>query len=165
MKRLLFQHLYFSDFYLGLICVFSPLFSPGPVWRWWRVSHVTLSLLLHLNQSSVTLESPEETRRVKLSNLLLQFWLSSAICAWTLSQILVVKTKYVYLILHWFFQWYFYCLSSHPLAECSLLNKAPPTPTMYKYRPTYSPGKNHTALTHAYANQVMHTQTHKRVDS
>lgn len=37
--------------------------------------------------------------------------------------------------------------------ECSLLNKAPPTPTMYKYRPTYSPGKNHTALTHAYANQ------------
>lgn len=25
---------------------------------------------------------------------------------------------------------------------------------MYKYRPTYSPGKNHTALTHAYANQV-----------
>ena len=38
--------------------------------------------------------------------------------------------------------------------ECSLLNKAPPTPTMYKYRPSYSPGKNHTALTHAYANQV-----------
>lgn len=37
--------------------------------------------------------------------------------------------------------------------ECSLLNKAPPTPTMYKYRPSYSPGKNHTALTHAYANQ------------
>ncbi|KAM4585475.1 palmitoyltransferase ZDHHC5-A [Odontesthes bonariensis] len=38
--------------------------------------------------------------------------------------------------------------------ECSLLNKAPPTPTMYKYRPTFSPGKNHTALTHAYANQL-----------
>ncbi|KAK6324923.1 hypothetical protein J4Q44_G00042650 [Coregonus suidteri] len=39
--------------------------------------------------------------------------------------------------------------------ESSLLNKAPPTPTMYKYRPTYSsPGKNHTALTHAYANQM-----------
>uniref|UniRef100_A0A3Q3QTW7 Palmitoyltransferase n=1 Tax=Monopterus albus TaxID=43700 RepID=A0A3Q3QTW7_MONAL len=38
--------------------------------------------------------------------------------------------------------------------ECSLLNNAPPTPTMYKYRPTYSPGKNHTALTHAYANQA-----------
>uniref|UniRef100_A0A8D3AX81 Palmitoyltransferase n=1 Tax=Scophthalmus maximus TaxID=52904 RepID=A0A8D3AX81_SCOMX len=38
--------------------------------------------------------------------------------------------------------------------ECSLLNKTPPTPTMYKYRPTYSPGKNHTALTHAYANQA-----------
>ncbi|XP_071763590.2 palmitoyltransferase ZDHHC5-A [Centroberyx gerrardi] len=38
--------------------------------------------------------------------------------------------------------------------ESSLLNKAPPTPTMYKYRPTYSPGKNHTALTHAYANQL-----------
>ncbi|KAF3851830.1 hypothetical protein F7725_005185 [Dissostichus mawsoni] len=38
--------------------------------------------------------------------------------------------------------------------RCSLLNKAPPTPTMYKYRPTYSPGKNHTALTHAYANQL-----------
>ncbi|XP_052401530.1 palmitoyltransferase ZDHHC5-A isoform X2 [Carassius gibelio] len=38
--------------------------------------------------------------------------------------------------------------------ESSLLNKAPPTPTMFKYRPTYSsPGKNHTALTHAYANQ------------
>ncbi|XP_056136034.1 palmitoyltransferase ZDHHC5-A [Lampris incognitus] len=38
--------------------------------------------------------------------------------------------------------------------ESSLLGKAPPTPTMYKYRPTYSPGKNHTALTHAYANQL-----------
>ncbi|KAL6109929.1 zdhhc5 [Pungitius sinensis] len=38
--------------------------------------------------------------------------------------------------------------------ECHLLNKAPPTPTMYKYRPSYSPGKNHTALTHAYANQL-----------
>ncbi|ROI47849.1 Palmitoyltransferase ZDHHC5 [Anabarilius grahami] len=39
--------------------------------------------------------------------------------------------------------------------ESSLLNKAPPTPTMFKYRPTYSsPGKNHTALTHAYANQM-----------
>ncbi|KAI1888198.1 hypothetical protein AGOR_G00182550 [Albula goreensis] len=34
--------------------------------------------------------------------------------------------------------------------ESSLLNDAPPTPTMYKYRPTYSsPGKNHTALTHS----------------
>lgn len=44
-------------------------------------------------------------------------------------------------------------------AECSLLNKAPPTPTMYKYRPTYSPGKNHMVLTHAYANQVKHTNT------
>uniref|UniRef100_A0A3Q2CB58 Palmitoyltransferase n=1 Tax=Cyprinodon variegatus TaxID=28743 RepID=A0A3Q2CB58_CYPVA len=40
------------------------------------------------------------------------------------------------------------------MEECSLLNKAPPTPTMYKYRPTYSPGKNHATLTHAYANQV-----------
>lgn len=50
--------------------------------------------------------------------------------------------------------------SLHLPAECSLLNKAPPTPTMYKYRPSYSPGKNHTALTHAYANQVTHTHTH-----
>uniref|UniRef100_A0A4W4E8X5 Palmitoyltransferase n=1 Tax=Electrophorus electricus TaxID=8005 RepID=A0A4W4E8X5_ELEEL len=40
-------------------------------------------------------------------------------------------------------------------SKSSLLNKAPPTPTMFKYRPTYSsPGKNHTALTHAYANQM-----------
>ncbi|KAJ3615080.1 hypothetical protein NHX12_018648 [Muraenolepis orangiensis] len=38
--------------------------------------------------------------------------------------------------------------------ESSLLNKAPQTPTMYKFRPSYSPGKNHTALTHAYANQA-----------
>uniref|UniRef100_W5K530 Palmitoyltransferase n=1 Tax=Astyanax mexicanus TaxID=7994 RepID=W5K530_ASTMX len=45
--------------------------------------------------------------------------------------------------------------SSGHSEESSLLNKAPPTPTMYKYRPTYSsPGKNHTALTHAYANQM-----------
>uniref|UniRef100_A0A667W8J0 Palmitoyltransferase n=1 Tax=Myripristis murdjan TaxID=586833 RepID=A0A667W8J0_9TELE len=44
-------------------------------------------------------------------------------------------------------------LSRGNTEESSLLNKAPPTPTMYKYRPTYSPGKNHTALTHAYANQ------------
>ena len=42
-------------------------------------------------------------------------------------------------------------------AECSLLKKAPPTPTMYKYRPSYSPGENHTVLTHAYANQVRQT--------
>ncbi|CAG14545.1 unnamed protein product, partial [Tetraodon nigroviridis] len=34
--------------------------------------------------------------------------------------------------------------------ECSLLKKPPPTPTMYKYRPSYSPGENHTVLTHAY---------------
>ncbi|KAG9333270.1 hypothetical protein JZ751_012924, partial [Albula glossodonta] len=34
--------------------------------------------------------------------------------------------------------------------ESSLLHKAPPTPTMYKYRPAYSsPGKNHTAMTHS----------------
>lgn len=46
-----------------------------------------------------------------------------------------------------------------PPAECSLLKKAPPTPTMYKYRPSYSPGENHTVLTHAYANQVTHTST------
>ncbi|GAA6079749.1 palmitoyltransferase ZDHHC5-A [Tachysurus ichikawai] len=46
-------------------------------------------------------------------------------------------------------------LSRGPAEESSLLNKAPPTPSMYKYRPTYSsPGKNHTALTHAYANQM-----------
>ncbi|XP_061536204.1 palmitoyltransferase ZDHHC5-A-like isoform X1 [Phycodurus eques] len=38
--------------------------------------------------------------------------------------------------------------------DYSLLNKTPPTPTMYKYRPTCSPGKNHTPLTHAYANQL-----------
>ncbi|XP_035387449.1 palmitoyltransferase ZDHHC5a [Electrophorus electricus] len=45
--------------------------------------------------------------------------------------------------------------SSGHSEESSLLNKAPPTPTMFKYRPTYSsPGKNHTALTHAYANQM-----------
>ena len=49
----------------------------------------------------------------------------------------------------------FFLFLFHPPAECSLMNKAPPTPTMYKYRPTYSPGKNHTALTHAYANQVI----------
>ncbi|XP_054634764.1 palmitoyltransferase ZDHHC5-A-like [Dunckerocampus dactyliophorus] len=38
--------------------------------------------------------------------------------------------------------------------DYNLVNKVPPTPTMYKYRPTYSPGKNHTPLTHAYANQL-----------
>ncbi|XP_030207346.1 palmitoyltransferase ZDHHC5-A isoform X1 [Gadus morhua] len=45
-------------------------------------------------------------------------------------------------------------LSRANTEESSLLNKAPPTPTMYKFRPSYSPGKNHTALTHAYANQL-----------
>ncbi|XP_062852353.1 palmitoyltransferase ZDHHC5-A [Trichomycterus rosablanca] len=46
-------------------------------------------------------------------------------------------------------------LSRAPAEESSLLNKAPPTPSMYKYRPTYSsPGRNHAALTHAYANQM-----------
>ncbi|XP_019735274.1 palmitoyltransferase ZDHHC5-like isoform X1 [Hippocampus comes] len=38
--------------------------------------------------------------------------------------------------------------------DYNMLNKTPPTPTMYKYRPTFSPGKNHTPLTHAYANQL-----------
>ncbi|XP_069047418.1 palmitoyltransferase ZDHHC5-A isoform X1 [Lepisosteus oculatus] len=39
--------------------------------------------------------------------------------------------------------------------ESSLLNEAPPTPTMYKYRPSYSsPGKNHTALAHASGNKM-----------
>ena len=34
-------------------------------------------------------------------------------------------------------------------SESSLLTEAPPTPSMYKYRPAYnSPGRNHTALTH-----------------
>lgn len=34
--------------------------------------------------------------------------------------------------------------------ECSLLTEAPPTPSLYKYRPAYSsPGKNHTASTHS----------------
>uniref|UniRef100_A0A3Q1G4W3 Palmitoyltransferase n=1 Tax=Acanthochromis polyacanthus TaxID=80966 RepID=A0A3Q1G4W3_9TELE len=33
--------------------------------------------------------------------------------------------------------------------ESSLLTEAPPTPSMYKYRPPFnSPGRNHTALTH-----------------
>ncbi|XP_062332479.1 palmitoyltransferase ZDHHC5-B [Osmerus eperlanus] len=33
--------------------------------------------------------------------------------------------------------------------ESSLLTEAPPTPSMYKYRPAFgSPGRNHTALTH-----------------
>lgn len=51
--------------------------------------------------------------------------------------------------------WFVFNVSLLCFPESSLLNKAPPTPTMYKYRPTYSsPGKNHTALTHAYANQV-----------
>ncbi|XP_072251784.1 palmitoyltransferase ZDHHC5-B isoform X2 [Leuresthes tenuis] len=34
--------------------------------------------------------------------------------------------------------------------ESSLLTEAPPTPSMYKYRPAYnSPGRNHAALTHS----------------
>ncbi|XP_077427674.1 palmitoyltransferase ZDHHC5-A-like isoform X1 [Vanacampus margaritifer] len=38
--------------------------------------------------------------------------------------------------------------------DCNLLNKTPPTPTMYKYRPACSPGQNRTPLTYAYANQL-----------
>uniref|UniRef100_W5L4K6 Palmitoyltransferase n=1 Tax=Astyanax mexicanus TaxID=7994 RepID=W5L4K6_ASTMX len=38
----------------------------------------------------------------------------------------------------------------HTHNESSLLTEAPPTPSLYKYRPAYSsPGKNHTALTHS----------------
>ncbi|MFT7806511.1 palmitoyltransferase ZDHHC5 isoform X1 [Arapaima gigas] len=41
-------------------------------------------------------------------------------------------------------------MSLGPTEESSLLSEAPPTPTMYKFRPSYSsPGKNHTALTHS----------------
>uniref|UniRef100_H3D6G8 Palmitoyltransferase n=1 Tax=Tetraodon nigroviridis TaxID=99883 RepID=H3D6G8_TETNG len=40
-------------------------------------------------------------------------------------------------------------LSRTDTEESSLLTEAPPTPSMYKYRPGYSsPGRNHTALTH-----------------
>ncbi|XP_018610407.1 palmitoyltransferase ZDHHC5-like isoform X3 [Scleropages formosus] len=46
-------------------------------------------------------------------------------------------------------------MSLGPTEESSLLSEAPPTPTMYKYRPSYSsPGKNHTALTHS--NKIAH---------
>ncbi|XP_061131507.1 palmitoyltransferase ZDHHC5-A-like isoform X4 [Syngnathus typhle] len=38
--------------------------------------------------------------------------------------------------------------------DYDLLNKTPPTPTMYKYRPSCSPGKNHIPLTNAYASQL-----------
>lgn len=39
-------------------------------------------------------------------------------------------------------------LSRGDTEESSLLTEAPPTPSMYKYRPAYSsPGKNHTAVT------------------
>ncbi|KAL4640623.1 zinc finger, DHHC-type containing 5a-like [Arapaima gigas] len=39
--------------------------------------------------------------------------------------------------------------------ESSLLSKAPPTPTMYKYRPAYgSPGKNHSGLAHSFSSKV-----------
>lgn len=45
------------------------------------------------------------------------------------------------------------CFQMLPLVSCqsesSLLTEAPPTPSMYKYRPAYnSPGRNHSALTH-----------------
>ncbi|TRY89947.1 hypothetical protein DNTS_001670 [Danionella cerebrum] len=60
-------------------------------------------------------------------------------------------------------------LSRGPLGhseESSLLNKAPPTPTMFKYRPAYSsPGRNHTALTHAYANQMSRGESLKESSS
>uniref|UniRef100_A0A3B5KS07 Palmitoyltransferase n=1 Tax=Xiphophorus couchianus TaxID=32473 RepID=A0A3B5KS07_9TELE len=37
----------------------------------------------------------------------------------------------------------------YPGLPSSLLSEAPPTPSMYKYRPAYSsPGKNHTGVTH-----------------
>ncbi|XP_056629226.1 palmitoyltransferase ZDHHC5-A [Triplophysa dalaica] len=50
--------------------------------------------------------------------------------------------------------------------ESGLLNKAPPTPTMFKYRPAYSsPSKNHTALTHAYANQMSRGESLKESPS
>ncbi|XP_030637722.1 LOW QUALITY PROTEIN: palmitoyltransferase ZDHHC5-like [Chanos chanos] len=39
---------------------------------------------------------------------------------------------------------------THTEESSSLLNEAPPTPSLYKYRPAYSsPGKNHAALTHS----------------
>lgn len=68
------NRIWFFDFLsLTLTSLTSVFFSSrSPVWRWWRASHVTLSRLLLLNQSSGTLASPEETRRVMLSNFLLQ---------------------------------------------------------------------------------------------
>lgn len=45
-------------------------------------------------------------------------------------------------------------------SESSLLTEAPPTPSMYKYRPAYnSPGRNHTALTHPNKVHVIYTCT------
>uniref|UniRef100_A0A3Q4AIM2 Palmitoyltransferase n=1 Tax=Mola mola TaxID=94237 RepID=A0A3Q4AIM2_MOLML len=41
-------------------------------------------------------------------------------------------------------------LSRADTEESSLLSEAPPTPSMYKYRPAYnSPGRNHAAVTHS----------------
>ncbi|XP_077380662.1 palmitoyltransferase ZDHHC5-A-like isoform X3 [Festucalex cinctus] len=47
--------------------------------------------------------------------------------------------------------------------DCNLLNKTPPTPTMYKYRPTCSPGKNRTPLTYAYANQLSQAERYASI--
>lgn len=41
------------------------------------------------------------------------------------------------------------------IPESSLLNKTPPTPTMYKYRAAYnSPSKSHTPLSQSYSSKV-----------
>uniref|UniRef100_A0A8C9VPU0 Palmitoyltransferase n=1 Tax=Scleropages formosus TaxID=113540 RepID=A0A8C9VPU0_SCLFO len=50
--------------------------------------------------------------------------------------------------------------------ESSLLNKAPPTPTMYKYRPAYSsPGKSRSGLAHSYSSKMNQGDGLKEVPS
>lgn len=49
-------------------------------------------------------------------------------------------------------------------SECSLLTEAPPTPSLYKYRPAYSsPGKNHTASTHSSKVSLISAKTVKYI--
>lgn len=51
-------------------------------------------------------------------------------------------------------------------SESSLLTEAPPTPSMYKYRPAYSsPGKNHTAVTNPNKVHVYLWLSHTAVET
>lgn len=108
--------------------------SPRAVWKPWKASLRT-SRHLHLrNQSTDTKGCLTHTMKVRT--------ITTPVHAGC-----IIKSQHGFYCMYvcYFLPDGFTIFQS----ESSLLSEAPPTPALYKYRPSYSsPGKNHTHSTH-----------------